>query len=458
MLIGQRSAETTLARALAQDRVSHAYLFVGPESVGKHTAAVLLAQALNCRSVERINTETRRHGEERGTDGNPDPTLSSHQVIRSGTRAAGDGHQVITSSVSLCPRVETLSPCGECEDCRRIAAGTHPDVHVILPGSKTGQNISVEQMRDLRQDVARRPILGRRKVYLIPTAEAMNDEAANTLLKTLEEPPGAVTLILMAKSPTRVLPTILSRCQVVRFHLAPTEAIREWLSTDGVPAETAAALALTAGGRPGLARRWSREPEVLARRQSLLELLAEIPTLRQRAHKNPGESLVALRLAERARALAGPEPGADAGNGTATPARGAAKRSTKAARPAAPEVGDAASEPAPAATEARPEKTALARVMEVVRSYYRDLLLLAQHAPEELIGNADALPALRAAIPHVSPADLVSALDAVDRCQQYLERNVAPLLALETLFLALLQPNHEPATEPAAIRLIERER
>src|SRR5687767_8744374 len=103
MLIGQRSAEATLVRALSQDRVSHAYLFVGPESVGKHTAALLFAQALNCRT-----------------------TSSPHHLITS------SGHQ-------------SLTPCGECEDCRRIAAGTHPDVHLVLPGSKTGQNISVEQ-------------------------------------------------------------------------------------------------------------------------------------------------------------------------------------------------------------------------------------------------------------------------------------------------------------------------
>src|SRR5205823_13409624 len=116
-----------------------------------------------------------------------------------------------------------------CASCRRIAAGTHPDVHVITPGSKSGQNISVEQIRDVRQDGARRPIMGRHKLYLMPAAEAMNEEAANTLLKTLEEPPGYVTLILMATSPTRVLPTILSRCQVVRFGMVPAPVIREWL-------------------------------------------------------------------------------------------------------------------------------------------------------------------------------------------------------------------------------------
>jgi DNA polymerase III subunit delta' len=395
-LIGQEHAESTLARALAQDRVSHAYLFVGPESVGKTTAAVLLAQALNCRqhSIRPIPSDP---------SDTPEPPLP-------------------------------FLPCGECEDCRRIAAGTHPDVHLILPGSKTGQNISVEQVRELRQDVARRPIMGRRKLYLIPNAEAMNDEAANTLLKTLEEPPENVTLVLMAPSPTRVLPTILSRCQVVRFTLAPGDAIHAWLEADGIAPETAAALALTSGGRPGLARRWSREPDALARRRQVLGLLAEIAALRRRVPTAPAESIAALRLAERARSLAGPEDTDDAGAATGPPESGPPKRR------GSKTAGAAATETQPPAAESRTAKPGLLRLLEVIRSYYRDLLLCSQGAPDALIGNADSLPALTEAAVLYTPGELVAALEAIARCQQFLERNVAPQLAFETLFLALLQP------------------
>src|SRR5690349_16821577 len=128
MLIGQARAEAILSRALLQGRVSHAYLFVGPEAVGKNTAAALFAQALNC-------------------------------DVRDEGRGMRDEGMSFYSS-SLIPRPSSLDPCGVCDSCRRIAADTHPDVHVILPGSKGGQNISVEQMRDVRQDVARRPIMG----------------------------------------------------------------------------------------------------------------------------------------------------------------------------------------------------------------------------------------------------------------------------------------------------------
>ncbi len=408
LLIGQERAEAILARALSQDRLSHAYLFVGPESTGKHTAALLLAQAVNCAS--RIDTNA----------------------------------------------------CGACESCRRIAAGTHPDVRVLLAGSKSGQNISVEQIREVRQDVARRPILGRRKLYLIPNAEAMNEEAANALLKTLEEPPNDVTLILMATSPTRVLPTLLSRCQVVRFGLASAEAIREWLTGDGMAPATAAALAISSGGRPGLARRWSREPEALERRRQVLELLADVIRIRKRARQSPGEATAAFRLAERARALVGPD---DAETASAVGDGGTA-RNNKAGQPArkavessdagsadvqdAPPAGQAAEreEPAPRATA----KPGLLRLLESVRGYYRDLLLLAQGAPESLVGNADALPTLVEAAALYTPAELLVALAAVGRCQQFLERNVAPQLAFETLFLALLAPEEETATIDAGAR------
>jgi DNA polymerase III subunit delta' len=433
MLVGQERAEAILSRALQQRRVSHAYLFVGPEAVGKNTAATLFAQAVNC---ERQDDGGRGRQGDGATD-----EVNSEGVLA--FDFAGSPRPVAPSPP---PPVSpsSLTPCGVCDSCRRIAAGTHPDVHVIVPGSKGGQNISVEQMRDVRQDVARRPIMGRRKLYLIPNAEAMNEEAANTLLKTLEEPPEYVTLILMATSPTRVLPTVLSRCHVVPFGLAPAGAIREWLQANGIAAEAAAALAFSAAGSPGLALRWSWEPESLERRRQLLQLLKETALLRQRSRQNPGEGVAALRLAERARALVGPAesdgaagPGQERGEAKgATPGRVRREKPEPLnTRPPEPSTAEE-SEPAGRATA----KPAFMRLLNLVRGYYRDLLLLAQDAPEGLVWNADEMGTLWEGVGSYSTGELLAALEAVNRCQQFLERNVAPQLALETLFLDLLQP------------------
>jgi len=285
-------------------------------------------------------------------------------------------------------------------------------------------------MRDVRQDVARRPIMGRRKVYLIPTAEAMNDEAANTLLKTLEEPPEYVTLVLMATSPSRVLPTVLSRCQVVPFGRVPAEAIRSWLEDKGVAAENAAALAFRAGGRPGLALRWSHEPEALERQHQLLDLLEEITAARRLTRERPAEGIAALRMAERARRLVGPEESENAGGSSPTSRPGGEDTAT---------AGRAGAKPL------------YTRLVELIRGCYRDLLLLSQGAPEALLWNRDRLAELQSAAEQYSPVELLATLHAVDRCQQFLERNVAPQLALETLFLELLQPESSPTATRAGM-------
>jgi DNA polymerase III gamma/tau subunit len=112
--------------------------------------------------------------------------------------------------------------------------------------------------------------------------------------------------------------------------------------------------------------------------------------------------------------------------------------------PAAPEESE------PAARAAA--KPAFMRLLDLVRGYYRDLLLLAQGAPEALVWNADELDALRAGVGLYTPGELLAALEAVNRCQQYLERNVAPQLALESLFLDLLQPEERTATGSAPAR------
>jgi len=172
-IVGHERVVAQLRRGLAERTLAHAYLFVGPPNVGKTSLVLNLAQALNC-----------------------------------------DG------------TVETR-PCGTCEHCRRILAGTHPDVALISPlpdeksRGRTKTEIGIDQMRDLQAQAARFPAFGAWRVFVVSPAERMSDEAANSLLKTLEEPPGHVLIALLAAEELR-WPTVVSRCQ--RLELRPVAA------------------------------------------------------------------------------------------------------------------------------------------------------------------------------------------------------------------------------------------
>lgn len=152
---------------LKKKRVSHAYLFEGPEGTGKKELALWTARALLCEN----------------------------------------------------PTVDNL-PCGECVNCRRIAEHVHPDVIHI---QADGQSIKVDQIRLLKSEFSRSGMESSQKIFLIEDAEKMTTGAANSLLKFLEDPDGQVTAFLLTPSKNRLLPTILSRCQVVHFHAGPTE-------------------------------------------------------------------------------------------------------------------------------------------------------------------------------------------------------------------------------------------
>lgn len=171
-ILGQPKVRDFLRSSVVSERCTHAYLFVGPSGSNKTEAAFALAKALLC---------------PKGASG---------------------------------PRG---GECGHCENCRRIIRNTHPDVHFYEPGGASGY--LVEQIREIISDTALAPIQSDKKIYILDRVDRMGTSCANALLKTLEEPPEDVVLILLARTRDSVLPTIASRCQIVPFrHIPPSEA------------------------------------------------------------------------------------------------------------------------------------------------------------------------------------------------------------------------------------------
>lgn len=227
-IVGHEHSINILRRALAAQRVRHAYLFAGPEHIGKALLARRFAQTLLC-------------------TGGPDP------------------------------HVAPLYPCNACLSCRKVMHGNHPDVHYISrPPDK--QFILIEQVRALQSDSARKTLEGRRNIFIIEGMHEMNVQAANCLLKTLEEPEPDVVLLLTTTDPGLLLPTILSRVQQVPMHLLTTSQIKSALEQRWqVEPEEAALVAALAAGRMGWAVQAVEKDEMLEERQAQLETLVKLP-------------------------------------------------------------------------------------------------------------------------------------------------------------------------------------
>ena len=243
-IVGHERAVAFLRRAIASGRAGASLIFHGPEGVGRRATAIALAQALNC----------------------PDKP--------------GDG-------------------CGRCGVCARIAHVErgkveegehkgdnrefthHADVHIAIPGK---EEIRIDEIRSIRDLAQRRPFEGRRSVFIIDPAERMTPEAANALLKTLEEPPPTSCIVLIASDPDALLPTVRSRCRFVAFHPVPVPIVEKHLieAARMDPADAALVASLTAG-RVGRALSFDLAA-YRDHRGAILDLLGRIVEKRPRAH------------------------------------------------------------------------------------------------------------------------------------------------------------------------------
>jgi DNA polymerase-3 subunit delta' len=325
-IIGQAKAVSLLDRSLRAGKLAHAYLMVGPPHVGKMTLAVLLAQALNCEAGER--------------------------------------------------------PCLACTACRKIAAGTHSDVQVVglaqTEEDAEAKLIHTEQIKDILHAASLPPFEGKHKVFIIDGAELLSTDAANRLLKTLEEPEAKVTFILLTANDRLLLPTVVSRCQ--RLELTPLsidDEAKELTEKHGIDRERARLLAGLSHGCPGWALSALTDGGTYQRRHEDVDKLVEVVK-----DGDEGRFEYAAQLAARF-----------------TQNRGA--------------VYD---------------------VLDLWLDYWRDLMLVRLGA-NDMVTNIDRREELALMAAGYRPARLKEFIEGIGRAAGQLRQNVNPRLALEVLML-----------------------
>ena len=321
-ILGQENAIAVLQNAIRHHRIPHAYLFAGDEGVGKKLTAVMFAKALNCRECEDDS-------------------------------------------------------CDRCVSCHKIDAGNHPDVRIIAP---EGQFIKIDQIRTLQKDVGYKPYEGKRKVYILDHAETLRPEAANALLKTLEEPSADSLIILVTANVYALLPTVISRCQLVRFISFGVQKLTALLVQEHhLPPEQAHLIASLSEGSPGRAYAMDTT-ETLAKREFVEQLLKTLSSgLRDvRILFTYAEQLVE-------------------------------------------------------------KKTEIQEFLDILLVWYRDMSILQAQGDPSLIANSDVIDRLKQAAAQLSVSQTRRLFDLVYQTKLDLLRNANLQLTLEVLLISLTE-------------------
>ena len=297
-------------------------------------------------------------------------------------------------------------------DERRVESRTHPDLYVLEP---LGEMIRIDDVRALRHDLHMRPFEADRRVYLVLDADRMNEEAADALLKDLEEPPPYAVLVLVAAELGPLPPTILSRCQLVPFRRLSERAVRDWIAGQSpeLADDEVRILARTSGGRLDRARRLL-DPHAAARRDALIAAARSVylePSLQ------PAEPASVLLEVAAARGEEARESEQTLVDGLDLPLRDAEQRVRRAQRGA--------------------ERDELLAGLERLEAWYRDLVVVAAGASAAAV-HADRIPDLEEDVAAGAATGAVEAAEAVREVWRALEEfNLNPSLALEALFVRL---------------------
>jgi len=360
-IVGQPEAVAMLTQALTGGRRHHAFLFAGPEGVGRRTTAVAFAKALLC--------------------GGSGPAASS---LFAAATPAVDG------------------ACGACPDCRMFHAGSHPDFHMVykeLARYHDDEKVRKAVMQELGIGVIRQfliaaagltPTRGRGKVFVVREADLMSQEAQNSLLKTLEEPPSGATIILICRRPEELLPTTRSRCALVRFGPLPRQFVRAQLAEAGLEERECAFWSAFTEGSVGRALGMAAAGLYEIKRDVLARIAANDAQLGEHLTK------VSEGLSEAAVAAVAKE------------ADGAALAKTLAVRRAA---GD---------------------ILELIAGAFADALTLASGADRPLV-HPDQQDVTEALAGRFGLAPLAEIVEQLSRLEQLLWRNVSPKIVWDNV-------------------------
>jgi DNA polymerase-3 subunit delta' len=340
-IIGQKLAKDVLSRAVREAAPTHAYLFLGLQSTGKTTTALEFAMALNC---------------ENPAEGNA---------------------------------------CGKCALCRSMEHGNSPDVRVWSPD---GRDTTIDQMREMRDQANFKPLRGKWRVNIVEQADTLNEASANSILKLLEEPPDYLINILCYRNAATMLPTIRSRCQLLRFTQVDADELASRLVSEmGVGSDEAAFLAAYSQGCPGKAIELIGNEEFFARRGAIIDAAGTV---------SAGNGWAALKVAE--------------------VLRGEKKPSKRAA----------------AADSGKPAKSArdlMIETLDILAVWYRDILAVKLQGDEASIVNSDKLDEVRSqSNRYASAGRLASAVEAILYTKRAIIGNASAQIATEALAMRLM--------------------
>lgn len=325
-MIGNTHIRQRLDESLAHGSPAPAYLFLGPKGVGKAILARWLAQRLLCR---------------------------------------GEG-----------------PPCGQCAACVRVQTGNHPDL-LVMERVAGKASLGIDDVRERIAEVQLRPYEGGYRFWILTEAERLTDEAQSALLKTLEEPPPHLVLVLVAGGEDSLLPTVTSRCRIQRFAPVDPVEIEALLRERGVESDRAAVAARICGGSPGVALGLAEAKALWEVREAALDVAADLPG---------GDTWKAMEAAAELEALK---------------------------------------------TDTTDPKADLERVLQALTTWYRDALCVVVGSDERLLVNVHRLDALRALAARTDARRLDAALHRILEAGDQVRRNVQPKLLLQRMCIEL---------------------